>query len=170
MVETSDYATIGALAATIVGLVFTALQIRRNAAATEREKEVESQKFYTELYKQFFLNDDWYYIFSLINNGEYIFPVAAPTTEEELKKQKAIERLFAHLETICSLYKKGLLVKSDMEEFDYNIQRIYNAPGFLDYQHNLDNWRKQQGLSRGPYSNFFWYTDTNKDRLHIQRE
>jgi hypothetical protein len=102
-------ATVIGLPATLVGLVFAALQIRKNTA-TQRGK------FFRELYEPFFLNDELQYAFHLINVEKNLFRGDYGTTdpEESKKRQKAIERLFAHFEIICSLYRRGLINDKDL--------------------------------------------------------
>ena len=91
-------------------------------------------------------------------------------SEESKKRQKAIERLFAQFEIICSLYSRGLINDKDMHYFDYNIQRVLNHSGFNDYRAYLDTWRKCKRLEQIPYSTFFWYIDKNSNRLRPSKE
>jgi hypothetical protein len=147
----SDLLASAALIATAIGLGFTALQIRKNTA-------IQRGTFFRALYEPFFLNDELQYVFRLISDEENIFGENYGTSgrgDEYNKRQKAVERLFAHFEIICSLYRRRLINDNDMQDFDYNIQRVFNYRGFHDYEANLDSWRKSKGLERGPYSTFF---------------
>ncbi len=163
------------LLAAVGGLGFTALQIRRSSA-TQRGM------FFKHLYEPFFLDREIQYLFRLIEHREDIFRPgfgSDPWEDEEedeededeqkkkktRKRQRAIERVFAHFEIICSLYQRKLLAYKDMRHFNYNIQRLFNYPGFHDYEAMLDSWWRDQGLERGPYSSFFWYTKKNSERL-----
>jgi hypothetical protein len=156
----TSIATVIGLPATLIGLVFAALQIRKNTA-TQRGK------FFKELYEPFFFNDELRYAFELIEGRKDVFRGDYGTTDqkESEKRQKAIETLFAHFEIICSLYRRGLIHDDDMHYFDYNIQRVFNHPEFNDYRAGLDSWRKSRGLEQIPYFTFFWYLDKNTERL-----
>jgi hypothetical protein len=157
----ASIATVIGLPATLVGLVFVALQMRKNTA-TQRGK------FFRELYEPFFLKEELRYAFTLIEGrkDKDAFREHYCTTDpkEYEKKGKPIETLFAHFEIICSLYRRGLIDKGDMHYFDYNIQRVLNHPGFNDYRAGLNCWRKSKGLEQIPYSTFFWYIDENSKR------
>jgi hypothetical protein len=105
------------------------------------------------------------YVYSLTENNEKIFKLpehGASNPQEQNRRQKAIERLFAHFEVICALHKSKLLAPEDMQHFRYNIQRLSQYPDFDSYRHWLEvDWPRKQNLERGPYSSVFWYVDQN---------
>jgi hypothetical protein len=160
IIEISDLIATGGLIGTTIGLAFTAWQIRKNT-------KTERGKFFKELYEPFFFNNELRYVFELIEKKENIFGAGHGTADgaEREKRQKAIENLFAHFEILCSLYRRGLINKVDMQNFDYNIQRVFKHTGFSDYEKFLDSWWKGKRLLRGPYSSFFWYVNKNREKL-----
>ena len=81
---------------------------------------------FKELYQKFFDDDKIRYVYSLTQKQEKIFSegYGSSNLQERERRQKAIERLFAHLEVYCALYKSKLLAPEDMWHFRYNIQRV----------------------------------------------
>lgn len=157
--EAKDIITLGisfgALLISFVGLLYTRSQIRR-AQISQRGV------LFKELYQGFFDDAEIYYVYSLTENKEDIFSEGRGTSDpqERTRRQKAIERLFAHLEVVCALYKNNLLAPEDMWHFRYNIQRLSQYRNFDQYRDFLEKkWPRSRNLERGPYSSLFWYID-----------
>lgn len=149
---------LGALLISFIGLLYTRNQIHR-AQISERGV------LFKELYQRFFDDEEMNYVYTLTENKVDIFSdghgISDP--QEQSRRQKGIERLFAHLEVICALYKSKLLAPEDMQHFRYNIQRLSQYPGFNRYRHFLeDEWPRKWNLERGPYSSVFWYVDQSR--------
>ena len=157
--------------ATIIALLFAAFELRQTST-TQRAQ------FFKELYEPFFLDKEIGYAFLLIEEGTLFDATTADentlieegelfdaTTADENKRRKAVERLLAHFEIICSLFRRRLLRRPDMIHFDYNIQRLCLTPGFFEYIAGLETWRRQKGLEQGPYSSFVKYVSANRSRL-----
>ncbi|MFK4522155.1 hypothetical protein ABIF90_000136 [Bradyrhizobium japonicum] len=150
-------------AAAVAGLVFTARQMKRNTA-TQRGM------LFKELYEPFFSDERLRLVFDLIEEKQPIFELGfgGGDNADKASRQAAVERAFAHFEVICSLQQRGLLDRSDMSHFDYNIQRLINHEGFREYRKFLEvDWPKQRGVLRGPYSSFFKYVEQNASRLSL---
>ncbi len=148
-----------ALAAVLIslfGLFYTRDQMQR-ARVTDRGR------LFKELYEKFFDDEEINYVYTLAEKGENIFTQSHGSADlkERDHRQKAIERLLAHLEVICALYRSRLLEPEDMGHFHYNIQRLSQFSGFDWYRDFLEEeWPRQRNLQRGPYSSLFWYIDT----------
>ena len=117
--EVKDIIPLVALLTSFIGLLYTRTQIHR-AHISERGV------LFKELYQKFFDDDKIRYVYSLTEKQEKIFSegYGSSNLQERERRQKAIERLFAHLEVICALYKSKLLAPEDMWHFRYNIQRV----------------------------------------------
>ena len=64
-------------------------------------------------------------VFELMESKQWKFVDgfgAGRNVGEYYRRERSFERLLAHLEVICSLYRRGLITIEDMEEFEYNIQ------------------------------------------------
>ena len=148
------------LIGSVVGLFFTATQVRRSYR-TERGK------FFKDLYSPFFLDEQIRYVYQLIEEGGFGFQdgFGASTEEERLRREIAVEKLFAQFEIICSLFHSKLLSRDDMIHFDYNIQRICLTRGLDEYLTMLEKWQRLRGLTQGPYSSFLRYVRENSSRL-----
>lgn len=149
---------LGALLISLIGLFYTRSQIHR-AQISQRGV------LFKELYQKFFDDEEMNYVYSLTEKKENIFSPGHGTSDpqERNRRQKAIERLFAHLEVICALYKSRLLAPEDMQHFRYNIQRLSQYSGFDSYRHFLEvEWPRIRKLERGPYSSVFWYVDQTR--------
>ena len=159
-VEFKDAIALLALVVSVTGLFFAATQIRRTY-------RIERGKFLKELYAPFFLDDQIRSVYELIEGGASLFDDGSRTRNEtkELGRQRAVERLFAQFEIICSLYYRKLLSRADLLHFDYNIQRVCLADGFDGYLTMLEEWRQFRGLNQGPYSSFIRYVNENRSRL-----
>ena len=149
---------LGALLISLIGLLYTRSQIHR-AQISQRGV------LFKELYQKFFDDEEMNYVYSLTENQENIFSQGHGTSDlqEQKRRQKAIERLFAHLEVICALHKSKLLAPDDMQHFHYNVQRLSQYPGFDSYRQFLEEeWPRSRKLERGPYSSIFWYIDKGR--------
>ena len=153
--ETKDVVSaviaLGAVLISLIGLIYTRTQIHR-AQISQRGI------LFKEFYQTFFDDEEMKYVYSLTENRENIFSEGYGTSDvqEQDRRQKAIERLFAHLEVICALYKSNLLAPEDMWHFRYNIQRLSQHPGFDRYRRFLEEeWPRLRNLERGPYSSLF---------------
>ena len=149
-----------ALLAAFVGLVFTGIEIRQS-------NSVRRATFYKELYESFFLSPEMRTVFELMEDNKWKFDdkFGAENDEEFYRRRIAFERLLAHLEVICSLYHRGLITSEDMEEFEYNIQRIVKYPDFGNYPAVLERWRNKDKLLRAPYVNFRYYIHSKRKHL-----
>lgn len=151
----SDFIASGALLLSLVSLLYTLVQVHRAQIA-------QRAALFKELYQKLFDDDDINYIYSLTEKEERIFPpgFGAFDEQERGRRQRGIERLFAHLEIICAMYKSKMLAPEDLDHFDFNIRRLSQYPGFDKYRHFLEEqWPRKRGLQRGPYSSLFWYLD-----------
>ena len=156
---------LGALLISLMGLLYTRWQIHR-AQISQRGV------LFKELYQKFFDDEEMKYVYTLTENGEEIFLVPddrvlsedkIPNAEEKVRRKKAVERLFAHLEVICALYKNKLLAPDDMQHFHYNVQRLIQYRGFVEFRHYLEKqWPSDKNLERGPYASVFWYIDKSR--------
>jgi hypothetical protein len=155
-----DLIAILALIVSVTGLFFAAIQMRR-------AYRIERGKFFNELYSPFFRDDQIRYVYEQIEAGASIFRDGLGTDDikEKVKRQRAIEALLAHFEILCSLYYRKLLCRKDLVHFDYNMRRVCLAEGFDGYLGMLEEWRKNRGLSQGPYSSFVRYVEENRSRL-----
>ena len=97
-VEFKDAVAILALIVSVTGLFFAATQMGRT-------HHTERGKFFKELHSPFFLDDQIRYAYDVIEKGSSIFPAEfrAKKIEEQLKRERAIETLFAQFEIIISL-------------------------------------------------------------------
>lgn len=159
-IDVGDLIASGALVAAIVGLTFTFIQIRRGARA-------QRGAFFKDLYEPFFLDPEMRRVFELMELEQWSFEqgFGAEDEKEYRTLEKSIERLLAHLEIICSLYRRGLITVEDMHDFDYNIQRLVKYPGFDEYLAGLEDWRRRKGLLRAPYTSLASYIEAHRDRL-----
>ncbi len=146
---------LGALIVAAVGIIFTAMQIRRNTT-------VQRGMLFKDIYERFLTDPEFHYVFGLIEQSVPIFAAGYGTSDakESKRRQAAVERLFAHLEVMCSLYRRGLFTDEDMREFNYAIRRVAQHPGFFDYQAFLADWAHRKQVERGPYDNVFRYVGT----------
>jgi hypothetical protein len=145
-----------ALLISLFGLLYTRDQLKRTRVS-------ERGRLFKELYEKFFDDEDMAYVYYLAEKGESIFTQSHGSADprEREHRQKAIERLLAHLEVVCALYRNRLLEQEDMGHFHYNIQRLSQFSGFDWYRDFLEEeWPRQRNLDRGPYSSLFWYIDT----------
>ena len=154
----TNFATLGALILTIVGLIFTAIQVRNNTI-TQRGM------LFKDVYETFLTDPELNFVFELIEQRAPIFDGRYGASDEDKSKrnQAAVERLFTRFEVICSLYRRGLFTDEDMRDFDYIIERVAKHPGFFDYEAFLANWAHRKQVQRSPYKNVFWYVRTNLD-------
>lgn len=144
-----------ALIVSLLCLVHTRDRLRRAGLA-------ERALLFKQLYEKSFEDEEMHYVYLLCESGENIFTQSHGSAElaERERRQKAIERLFAHLEVVCALYRSGLLEPQDMSHFRYNIHRLSRFQGFDWYRDYLEEeWPRQRNLERGPYSSLFWYID-----------
>lgn len=148
--------TVGALILTVVGLTFTAIQVRNNTI-------VQRGMLFKDVYEGFLTDTELNFVFGLIEQGAPIFTEGYGTSDadESKRRQAAVERLFAHLEVMCTLYRRGLFTDEDMRDFNYIIQRVAQHPGFFDYEAFLTEWAHRKQVQRGPYNNVFWYVRKN---------
>ena len=149
-------ATIG-LGATFVGLLFTAIQIRRNTQA-------QRARLFKDLYESFWSDPRLQYAYSLIDAREPLFP-SDPGTKglpDREARREAAEALFAQLDLISKLHGLGLLSQDDMRFFAFNIERVVSARGFDDYRVFLKEWQRERELSAGPYESLFEYIDNHR--------
>ena len=154
--ETSEVIAALALAISIAGLIYTHVQIQRTQI-------IQRAKLVKELYDEIFDDDEFAHIYSLLEQEERLFDRDRGTSrpDEQDRRQRGIERLLSKLESICAMYKSGLLVIGDLETFDYNIRRISQCEGFAEYRNFLENeWPDLRNLERGPFASLFWYLDT----------
>ena len=158
--ELKDIVALIGLCGAVIGLFLTATQMLRTY-------RVQRGSFFKELYEPFFLDEQILDVFRLIEEGAPVFhkDFGASSGDEQLKRQKAVERLLAQFEIICSLFHRRLLSRDDMVHFEYNIQRVCLTPGFDDYVRMLEEWQKARGLPQGPYSSFLRYVRENRSRL-----
>ena len=159
--ELGDVIPTASLLAAVVGLLFTADQIRRNTRA-------QRGTFYKQLYETFFLNEGMFTVFDLMERGQWSFDehFGAKDDGESYRRSRALEQLLAHLEVICFLYRRRLITFEDLQEFEYNIQRLVKYEGFFGYlDDHLEDFRAKGGLLRAPYGNLRWYVHSNRARL-----
>jgi hypothetical protein len=144
-----------ALSLTVLGLAFTAWQIRYNT-------RVQRGMLFKEVYEKFLNSEEFHYVYGLIEQKEPIFSkgYGASSPDEARRRQAAVEHLFAHFEVICSLQRRGLFRKEDMLDLNYAIERVAHHPGFFAYEAFLADWAGRMKVSRGPFDNVFRYTRT----------
>jgi hypothetical protein len=141
-----------ALIVSLLCLVYTKERLRRAGRAL----------LFKQLYEKTFEDEEMHYVHLLSENGENVFTQShgVADLEERERRQRAIERLFGHLELVCALYRNRQLEPEDMWHFQYNIRRLSRYPGFDWYRDYLEEeWPRQRQLERGPYSSLFWYID-----------
>jgi len=147
--------------AAVVGLIFTAFQIGKNSR-TQRAI------LFKDLYTTIFEDDDVGVAFRLIETRELHFEdLTEAQAEIPRQTQKAIEKLLAHFEVICSLRNRRLLTNKDMVDFEYMMKRVTQYPGFLDYMKHIDDWTARNEMPRRPYENFFGYVTKRNEFFNL---
>lgn len=146
-----DIINIFLLILTLIGLVFTAAQLiqtkKINRASLVKE-------LYWTLYSEKELRDV-FYRFEWSNYEEGEFEIC--NTEME----RSADKLLSFFEVICNLYYRGVLKKTDIELFDYEMQRVFSHPVIQEYLLFLDRWQSNQRIGKS-YTNYKKYCMDSK--------
>ena len=138
-ISIGDIINIFLLMLTVVGLVFTAIELQQT-------KKINRASLVKELYLQLYDDQELREMFFKIEWSDF-----SPSDRLKLggtEEERKADKLLSFFEVICNMYYRGVLTKEDMETFDYEMRRVYSHPAVKEYLQFLEAWQQTQSIGK----------------------
>ena len=142
-----DLINVGLLVLTIVGLIFTIVQLAQT-------RKINRASLVKELYFKLYDDVEMREIFYKIEWSEYFVEDTLDLGGGD--EERKTDKLLSFFEIVCSMHNRGILTAKDMGIFHYEMLRVYDHPAIKNYFLFLENWQDSQGVGRS-YVNYKQY-------------